>query len=165
MVAQSGLSEAVRAISNVATAQVRKETLSRVDVKGLGRPKEFIGREEDFQQWSKKTGSWSRRWLDWSAEQPKEISTEFIEREFLPIMTIDLEFLPTDANKDRGVQNLEFVLQQTHTAFTALTSCEANDIVAHSPKNPFGGMEETFASKNGQRALEIELKNVTSASY
>ena len=24
-------------------------------MKGLGRPKEFTGREEDFQQWSKKT--------------------------------------------------------------------------------------------------------------
>ena len=53
--AQSGLSEAVRAINNLATAQVRKETPSLVDVKGLGRPKEFTGREEDLQQWSKKT--------------------------------------------------------------------------------------------------------------
>ena len=55
MTAQSGLSEAVRAVSNLATAQVRKETPSVIDVKGLGRPKEFTGREEDFQQWSKKT--------------------------------------------------------------------------------------------------------------
>ena len=30
-------------------------TPSLIDVKGLGRPKEFTGREEDFQQWSKKT--------------------------------------------------------------------------------------------------------------
>ena len=49
--AHSGFSEAVRAINNLATAQVRKETLSLIDVKGLGRPKEFTGREEDFQQW------------------------------------------------------------------------------------------------------------------
>ena len=37
------------------TAQVRKETPSFIEVKGLGRLKEFTGREEDFQQWSKKT--------------------------------------------------------------------------------------------------------------
>ena len=49
---------------------------------------------------------------------------------------IDFEFLPTDTNEDRGVQNLEFVLQQMHTALMALTSCEANDIVANSRKNP-----------------------------
>ena len=40
--------------------------------------------------------------LKWAAEQPTEITTT----------AIDLEFLPTDTNEDRGVQNLEFVLQQ-----------------------------------------------------
>ena len=34
------------------------------------------------------------------------------------------------------MQNLEFVLQQRHTALMALTSYEANDIVANSRKNP-----------------------------
>ena len=53
-VAESGLADAVRAINNLATAQVRKDTPSLIDVKGLSRPKEFTGREEDFQQWSKK---------------------------------------------------------------------------------------------------------------
>ena len=53
--AESGLADAVRAINNLATAHVRKETPSLIDVKGLGRPKEFTGREEGFQQWSKKT--------------------------------------------------------------------------------------------------------------
>ena len=42
--AESGLAEAVRAINNLATAQVRKDTPSLIDVKGLGRPKEFSGR-------------------------------------------------------------------------------------------------------------------------
>ena len=46
---ESGLADAVRAIINLATAQVRKDTPS------LGRPKDFSGREEDFQHWSKKT--------------------------------------------------------------------------------------------------------------
>ena len=46
--AESGLADAVRAINSLATAQVRKDTPSPIDVKGLGRPKEFSGREEDF---------------------------------------------------------------------------------------------------------------------
>ena len=123
---------AVRAINNLATAQVRKDTPSLIDVKGLGRPKEFTRCEEDFQQWSKKTEAFfagvikeSEMMLKWAAEQPTEITTT----------AIDLEFLPTDANDDR-VQNLEFVLQQMHTALMALTSHEANDIVANSRKNP-----------------------------
>ena len=131
--AQSGLADAVRAINNLATAQVRKETPSLIDVKGLGRPKEFTGREEDFQNGSKKTEAFfagvimeSKTMLEWAAELPKEIT----------MTAIDLEFLPTDTNKDRRVQNLEFVLQQMHTALIALTSYEAKDIVANSRKNP-----------------------------
>ena len=53
--AEFGLADAVRAINNLATAQVRKDTPSLIDVKGLGRPNEFSGKEEAFQQWSKKT--------------------------------------------------------------------------------------------------------------
>ena len=64
--------------------------------------------------------------LEWAAEQPTEITTT----------AIDLEFLLTDKNEDRGVQNLEFVMQQMHTALMALTIYEANDIVANSRKNP-----------------------------
>ena len=131
--AEYGLADVVRAINNLATAHIRKDTPSLVDVKGLGRPKEFIGREKDFQQWSKKTEAFfagvireSEMMLEWAAEQPTEITTT----------AIDLEFLPTDANKDRGVQNLEFVLQQMHTALMALPSYEADDFVANSPKNP-----------------------------
>ena len=138
--AESGLADAVRAINNFATAQVRKDASSLIDVKGLGRPKEFTGREEDFQRWSKKTEAFfagvikeSEMMLEWAAEQPTEITTT----------AIDLEFLPTDTNEFRGVQNLEFVVQQMHTALMALTIHEANDIVANSRKNPFGGMAET----------------------
>ena len=131
--AESGLADAVRAINNFATAQVRKDTPSLIDVKGLGRPKEFTGREEDFQQWSKKTEAFfagvikeSGMMLEWAAEQTTEIATELI----------NCEFLLTETNQERGVQNLEFVLQQMHTALMALTSQEANDIVANSRKNP-----------------------------
>ena len=56
---QPGLADAVRAINNLATAQARIDTASLIDVKGLCRPKEFSGKEEDFQQWSKKTKHFS----------------------------------------------------------------------------------------------------------
>ena len=133
MAAEYGLADAVRAINNLATAQVRNDPPSLIDVKGLVRPKEFSCKEEDFQLWSKKTEAFfagvikeSEMMLDWAAEQTIEITTT----------AIDLAFLPTDANVDRGVQNLEFVLQQVHTALMALTGYEANDIVAHLRKNP-----------------------------
>ena len=107
-----------QSINNLATAQVRKDTPSLIDVKSLGRPKEFTGREEDFQQWSKKTEAFfagvikeSEMMLEWAAEQPTEITTT----------AIDLEFLPTDTNEDRGLQNLMFVRQQMHTALMAPT--------------------------------------------
>ena len=90
--APSGLADAVRAINDLATAQVRKDTPSLIDVKGLGRPKEFSGREEDFQQWSKKTEAFfagvikeSEMILEWAAEQPTEITTTTIDLEFLPM--------------------------------------------------------------------------------
>ena len=130
---QVHMAEAVRAIDNLATAQVRKDTPSLIDVNGLGRPKEFSGKEEDFQQWSKKTEAFffgvikeSEKMLEWAAEQTTEIATELINR----------EFLPTATNQERGVQNLAFVPQQMHTALMALTSYEANDIVANSRKKP-----------------------------
>ena len=83
--AESGLVDAVRAISNLTTAQVRKDTPSLIDVKGFGRPKEFSGRQEDFQQWSKKTEAFfaggikeSEMMLEWAAVQTIEISTAAI---------------------------------------------------------------------------------------
>ena len=95
---ESGLADAVRAINNLATAQVRKDTPSLIDVKSLGRPKEFTGREEDFQQWSKKTEAFfasvtkeSEMMLKRAAEQATEIT----------MTAIDLEFLPTDTNDGR----------------------------------------------------------------
>ena len=55
MAAESGFAGAVRPINNLATAQVRKVFPSLIDVKGVVRPKEFTGRGEESQQWSKKT--------------------------------------------------------------------------------------------------------------
>ena len=73
--AECGLADAVRAINNLATAQVRRDTPSFIDVKGLGRPKEFSRREEDFQPWSMKTEAFfagvikqTEMLLEWAAE-------------------------------------------------------------------------------------------------
>ena len=51
---QTRLAETVRATNKLATAHFRKDTPSLIDVKGFGRPKEFTGKEEDLQQWSKR---------------------------------------------------------------------------------------------------------------
>ena len=149
--AQSGLADVVRATNNLVTAQVRNETPSLIDVRGLGRPKEFTGLAGDFQQWSKKTEAFFAGVImesERAAEQPKEIT----------MTAIDLEFLPTDANKDRGVQNLEFVLQQMHTALMALTSYEANDTVANSRKNPLEAwrrLQKRFGPITGGRKRNL----------
>ena len=131
--AQVQIAAAVQAIDNLATAQDRKDTPSLIDVNGLGCLKEFSGKEDDVQWWSKKTGAFfagvvkeSGTMLEWAAEQMTEITAKLIGR----------EFLLTATNQERGVQNLGFVLQQMHTALVALTNCEANDIVANSRKNP-----------------------------
>ena len=54
---QTGLADQQSATNtnSLATAQVRKDTPSNIDVKGLGHPKEFAGKDEDFPQWSEKT--------------------------------------------------------------------------------------------------------------
>ena len=75
----------------------------------------------------------SEMMLEWAAEQTIEITTKAIDR----------EFLPSETNVDREVQNLEFVLQQIQTALIALTSYEADDIVVNSQKIPVGGMAKT----------------------
>ena len=63
MAPESGNADAARAINNLATAQVRKDTPSLVDVKGLGRPKEFTGREESFPTVVEEDGG-ILRWCD-----------------------------------------------------------------------------------------------------
>ena len=52
---QTGLAESLRATNNLATASIRKDTPSLIDVIGLIRSNEFTGKEADFQQWSKTT--------------------------------------------------------------------------------------------------------------
>ena len=83
--AQVQISQAARAINNLATAQVRNDTPSLIDVKGLGRPKELSGKEEDFQQWSKKREAFfagvikeSEMMLEWAAEQATETNSSIV---------------------------------------------------------------------------------------
>ena len=96
---QSGFAGAVRAIDSLATAQGKKDAPSLIDVEGFGRPKEFSCKEEDFQQWSKKTEALfvgvikeSVTMLEWSADG-------------ITTTAIDVEFLPTVTNVERGVRN------------------------------------------------------------
>ena len=62
--------------NNLATAQVRKDTLSLIDVRGLGRPKEFSGRG-GFSTVVEETGG-ILRWCD-QACRVKRIWTEECE--------------------------------------------------------------------------------------
>ena len=45
--------EVAREIDNLTTAQAHEDALNPIDVNRQGRPKEFSGKEEDFQQWLK----------------------------------------------------------------------------------------------------------------
>ena len=112
-------------------SQVQKVTPSLIGVKGLGRLKEFTGNDEDFQKWSKNTETFfagaikAEMILEWSAEQVTEVTQKLI----------DLDFWPTSTNVEKGLSNLDYVLQQVLPAIMSLTSHEANDIVANSRKN------------------------------
>ena len=80
--------------------------------------------------------------LEWSAQHVSEITT----------------------NVDRCVLNLEFVLQQIHSALVALTVCDANDIVANSRKNPFEAWrrrQKRFDPMTGGRTRNL-LRTITS---
>ena len=99
------LSESVHATDNLTTAQSFEDGLGMasrsINTNDVGRTKEFSGTEEDFQHWSEDIKAFfagmikeSEMMLDWAADQTMEISTT----------AIDLDFLPTDANEDRGVQ-------------------------------------------------------------
>ena len=101
-----------------------------------GTSESFTGREEDFQQWSKKTEAFfagvvkeSEMMLEWAAEQPTEITTTAISSS-----------CRRTRQRTEESKTWSFVLQQMHTALMALTSYEANDIVANSRKNPLDAL-------------------------
>ena len=152
--AQAGMGEAVTAIRELAAAHGRKEQPSLIDAKGLGKPKEFSGKEEDFQQWSQKTESFctgvipmAEFMLEWAADQATEIVGASIEVEF-----------GDAAEEGREVPNLDFVLAQMHTALMALTHGEANDIVANAKKNPLEAwrrLQKRFDSTTGGRKRNL----------
>ena len=118
------IAAALQVVNNLTTAQFRRDAPSLINTKDLGCPKEFSGREEDFQQRSKEAKALfagvtkeSEMMLEWAAEQTTEISKEFIDLEFLPIMT-------------------KYILKPIHMMLSDFTSGEANDFVANLRKNP-----------------------------
>ena len=83
-------------------------------------PKEFSGKEEDFQHWAKKTEAFfagvikeSEMMLEWAAEQTTEIARELI----------NFEYQPTETNQERGVHNLDGV----HFAADAYSACGSHE--------------------------------------
>ena len=163
MAAESGLVDAVRAINNLATAQVRMDTPTLIDVKGLVRPKEFPGREEDFQQWSKKTEAFfagvikeSEMILEWAAEQ----TTLKLQRQLSISSACRVKRMWTEERK-----NLEFVLQQMHTALMALTGFEQNDVVGNSRRSPLEAwrrLQKRVRSYNWRKERENLLRTIIS---
>ena len=107
---RSRVAGAVRAIHNFVAVQVRKTHVHRC--KRLWQVKEFIGKEDDLQQWSKK------------------IEALFVGMIKESEIMLEESVTPTKTNVERGVSNLGFALHQMHTSFMVLTSLEANDIVA-----------------------------------
>ena len=99
VVDQTGLADAVRAINNLATAQVRKDTPSHIDVKSISRPNWEVAYQDGGVLCKCGQGvrddvgavSWTNHW-----------NQELIY----------LEILPTSTNVELWVHNLEFVLQQ-----------------------------------------------------
>ena len=94
------MSGVVHAADNLTTAQAHEDSPnpidvdsedhpSLIDVNGLGRPKEFSGKEEDFQQWSMEIQTFigvvkeSEVMLERAADQTMEITTTAIDVEFL----------------------------------------------------------------------------------
>ena len=71
--------------------------------------------------------------LEWAAEQLTEITTT----------ALDLEFLPIATNVERGVPNLEFVLQLLHTALWASRVMRLMKVVASTRKKSVGSLAKT----------------------
>ena len=151
------MSEAVHAADNLTTVHAQEDPPSTIDVNSRDRLKEFSGRGEDFQLWARTTEAFFAGVIMVS-EMTMEIT----------MTPIDLEFSPTDSNVDRGVQNLEFVVQQMHTALMALTSFEANDIVANSrkQKNPLEAWRRLHERQNrAEMSSEKESERLQKESW
>ena len=110
--AESGLADAVRALNiSHSSSSERHPESHRCERPWL--LEGVLWQKGGFRQLSKKTEAFfagvikeSEMMLEWAAEQATEITTT----------ALDLEFLPTDTNVDRGVQNLEFVPADAYSA-------------------------------------------------
>ena len=153
--AVSQIQQELLAIRAQLASRVHEDIPNPIDVNSHGRPKEFSGKGEDFQQRSRELQTIfageikeSEMMLEWAADQMTEITTN----------AIDLKFMPTDTNKGRGVRNLEFVLQQVHEMLRTCPSQEANDIVANSRNNPVEAwrrLHERYDPSAGERKRNL----------
>ena len=82
------MAEAVQVVNNLTIAQVRRDAPSLINTKDAGRPKVFSGKEEDFQQWARKTEAIfageikeSEMMLEWAADLSTEITKTAIDLE------------------------------------------------------------------------------------
>ena len=118
---ESGLADAVRAINNLATAQVRKDTPSLIDVKGLGRPKSSL----DVRKISNSGRRRRRRcWCGQLSSRRKSRRKRLISSSCRRMRMRTEEFKTWSSFCSRCTQH------------SWLTSYEANDIVANSRQNP-----------------------------
>ena len=133
--AESGHADAVRAINNLANYSVSEGHSEPHRREGLGSSERILRQRGGFSAVVQEDGGLLRgsdQGVRDDARVAAEQGTE-IARD-----AIDLEFLLASTNVERGVcRTWIFVLQQMHTALMALTSSEANDIVANSRRNPW----------------------------
>ena len=133
-----------------------EDTLSLSWREGLGRPKEFSGKEEDFQQWSKKTGGvlcWCDQgvWDDvgvcrWTADGNHDDSN-LISSSCRRTRTRTAECKTWSLCCSRCTQHS-----------VALTSYEANDIVARLLEVSVGGMAKAAETVSFGRCSLLELQ-------
>ena len=106
---------------------------------GVGKPKKFTGKGEDFQQWSEKTEAFFagvikefQMMLEWSAEQATDITTDEVE----------LEFTPTVTNTEGSVPNLSLCCSRC-TLFSCPSRATSQGLCRQLAEEPVGSLETT----------------------
>ena len=81
--AVSQIQQELLAVRGQVASRVHEDTPNPIDVNSQGCRKEFSGKEEDFQQWSKQLQTFlageikeSEMMLEWAADQMTEITTK-----------------------------------------------------------------------------------------
>ncbi|CAK0855964.1 unnamed protein product [Prorocentrum cordatum] len=152
---QGGMADAVAAIRELARAQADRSRPTLVDTRGLGRPKVFSNKEDDFQNWSQKVESFfsgvfpeAERLLEWSADQGGEVELDAVRDEFGELQD----------DPERRVEQLEAITHQLFTALIQLTEGESLNIVKNSKKNPYEAwrrLQKRFDPATGGRKRNL----------